>query len=253
MWNSHYHWNDAGHEWSKPWGSASDQWVATIFRRIFPLLPTEALLEIAPGFGRWVPYLIDNSESYIGIDMSERCIDHCRRSYAAFAKKPRFIVGDGVLLNGVADCSLSLVFSFDSLVHVELDVLSSYAREISRVLKPGTHAFLHHSNIGEYLRDGALTVKNHGNRGVTVSADTAFEAFTAAGLRCLVQEKNQWVANPTGEFTDCFSLLQKPSDATKAADRVVFYNRNFAQEAAISRTIADSYSRKLGIQIVDGS
>ena len=61
LWNDEYSWENGGHEWSAPWGTAVDQWSTTILRRIFPLLPAHTILEIAPGFGRWTPYLIRNS------------------------------------------------------------------------------------------------------------------------------------------------------------------------------------------------
>ena len=48
------------------------------------------------------------------------------------------------------DNSVDLVFSFDSLVHVEREVMQSYLAALTRCLKPGRFAFLQHSNLGMY-------------------------------------------------------------------------------------------------------
>src|SRR3954451_18207667 len=115
QWNDNYTWEDGGHEWSAPWGTSADQWYGTILRRIFAVLPTRRILEIAPGFGRWTPYLIGNCKDYVGIDISLRCINHCRRAFGPLPSAPKFILGNGMSLEGVADKSISLAFSFDSL------------------------------------------------------------------------------------------------------------------------------------------
>jgi SAM-dependent methyltransferase len=129
-WSDPSRWTTSGHEWSRPWGSAADQWFATIHRRIFNLLPTDVILDIGPGFGRWTPFLIDSSSHYLGVDIAEPCLAHCRETYGAHPKKPEFLLGNGVSFGGIgADC-VSLVFSFDTLVFAELDCIAAYAREI---------------------------------------------------------------------------------------------------------------------------
>lgn len=54
----------------------------------------------------------------------------------------------------MADDSIDLAFSFDSLVHAEQDVLAGYLSVFATKLKPGGTAVLHHSNLGQfgYLR-----------------------------------------------------------------------------------------------------
>jgi Methyltransferase domain len=50
----------------------------------------------------------------------------------------------------VPDQSIDFVFSYDSLVHADTEVLSAYLSEVARVLTPTGAAFLHHSNLSEY-------------------------------------------------------------------------------------------------------
>jgi len=243
MWNA-WNWQTSGHEWSAPWGTADDQWVSTILPRIFSLLPTSSILEIAPGSGRWTPYLLNNSERYIGIDIIESLVLHCRRVFGALRSHPIFLLGDGFRFDMVHDRSISLVFSFDSLVHAEMDCLSAYAAEIYRVLEPGGHAFVHHSNIGEYVKEGKLTVPNYGWRAQTVTAESASNAFSDAGLICLTHEKIKWVLD---DYCDCFSLLQKPKNSNMSPDTKpsIFYNDQFGTEVWLSRIRSEKYTKPL--------
>ena len=68
-------------------------------------------------------------------------------------------VNDGKSLAMVPDESVNFAFSFDSLVHADLDVLRAYLVELRNKLSPDGVAFLHHSNIGAYARRWA--VQNH--------------------------------------------------------------------------------------------
>lgn len=149
VWNGEHAWPQAGDEWSAAWGGAEDQWQAMLRPRLHRFLPAAQIVEIAPGFGRWTRFLAAECDALVGIDLSPRCVEACR---ARFADQPHleFRTNDGATLVGVADESVDLVFSFDSLVHVELDVLSAYLREVRRTLRPGGVAFLHHSNLGQY-------------------------------------------------------------------------------------------------------
>jgi hypothetical protein len=61
------------------------------------------ILEIASGFGRWAPYLINHCTTYNGVDIAERCIAHCRRTYGPLAMRPILLLGDGLTLAGEFD------------------------------------------------------------------------------------------------------------------------------------------------------
>jgi Methyltransferase domain len=236
-WNDRYNWEDSGHEWSGPWGTATDQWSTTILRRIFQLLPTQTVLEIA------------SSQRYIGIDISERCVGHCRRTFGPLASRPTFLQGTGMDLAGVATNGVSFAFSFDSLVHAEADCLAAYAKELFRVIEPGGHAFLHHSNFGEYLVEGQLSVPLVGWRGRTVTAEWAREMFVGCGFHSIAHEKITWVFD--GIYSDCFTLVRKPDPdrhCTPPPAATVFYNDRFSEELAAARLVSTRYTRSLSDQ-----
>src|SRR5207253_6202315 len=78
-----YDWQEAGEEWSVPWGSSAAQWAGTILPRISDCLPTGTILEIAPGFGRWTHYLKDYCDELWAVDKSSECIEACIQRFAA--------------------------------------------------------------------------------------------------------------------------------------------------------------------------
>jgi hypothetical protein len=71
---------------------------------------------IGPGFGRWTQYLRRLCIRLIVVDLSERCIDSCRRRFAG-DRHIEYIVNDGTSLEQIPDGSVDFIFSFDSLVH----------------------------------------------------------------------------------------------------------------------------------------
>ncbi len=253
-WNESYDWRLAGDPWSKPWGGASAQWYGTIFPRIRRFLPTHRILEIAPGFGRWTQFLLDNCDELIGVDVTPKCVEACRQR---FADRPgaTFEANDGHSLPTVADESIDFVFSFDSLVHVEADTLAGYLAEFARVLTAEGVGFLHHSNYGTYQRSvhalapfqetldrlpalaRAGLQRTGAYRGAhwrapSVSAPRFVELCQEAGLRCVGQELINWEGGVL--LLDCISVVTRPGSRWDRPNKVV-KNRLFRTEARAVR------------------
>lgn len=125
VWGVRYRWEERGDEWSASWGGPAMQWHGTLYPRLRAFLPAVHIVEIAPGHGRWTPFLLDHCERYTGIDLAESCVAVCEERFAR-DPKATFRVNDGQSLPGVGDGAADLVFSFDSLVHVEPDVIGHY-------------------------------------------------------------------------------------------------------------------------------
>jgi len=126
------------------------QWYGSILPRISAFLPTDAILEVAAGYGRWTAFLKDLCKRLIIVDLAEKCIDRCRQRFANCSHISYF-VNDGKSLEMVIDGGVDFIFSFDSLVHAEEDVLKTYTAEFAKKLPPNGVAFVHHSNLGEYI------------------------------------------------------------------------------------------------------
>lgn len=149
FWGKRESWIAQGEEWSKRWGGSSAQWWWAIYPRIHRFIPTDTILEIACGYGRWSAYLKGFAEKLVLVDLVEDCIEACKQRFRN-SGNIEYYVNDGKSLDMVADRSVDFIFSFDSLVHAEEDVIRSYLDAISTKLKKNGVAFIHHSNAGHY-------------------------------------------------------------------------------------------------------
>ena len=223
------------------------QWYGTLLPRISAFVPTNAILEIAPGYGRWTAFLKDLCKHLFVVDLSEKCIEKCRQRFVDCSHISYF-VNDGKSLEMIADGSVDFIFSFDSLVHAEDVVLESYVAEIAKKLRPTGAAFLHHSNLGEYSRrikmQSALSVVPKLSSllervGVyeNLTAQSRSQSMTAAkmalfaennNLQCVSQELVTWVSRFA--LVDCLSIIV-PRGSRWSRDTRVFRNADFMAEA----------------------
>ena len=150
-WDQEHGWQEGGDEWSHAWGDADMQWRWVLEPRLRHYLPARRIVEIAPGYGRWTHYLGGYCDHLTGVDISSNCVARCRERFSNRTHMT-FFEGDGSSLPMVDGQTADLIFSFDSLVHVEIDVLRGYLQEIARCLAENGVAFIHHSNLGAYRR-----------------------------------------------------------------------------------------------------
>lgn len=207
QWANH-DWSSRGDEWSQGWGNTTMMWHGTVLPRICHFLPAAHILEIAPGHGRCTQFLLPHCREITLVDLVPECIKACTKRFRRAGPRVRGYVNNGRSLEMVRDGSIDFVFSWDSLVHVEEDVMREYVTQIGRKLKPGGTGFLHHSNIGAYTdATGRLLVENKNWRGASMSA-ARFRQFAAeAGLATFGQELVEW-GQPA--FIDCISAFGRP-------------------------------------------
>lgn len=221
LWGGAYGWEEQGEEWSAAWGGSEAQWFGCLYPRLHRFLPARRVLEIAPGYGRWTKYLLAASDALVGIDLSEKCVQACR---IRFPEKARFYANDGLSLDAVAGRQFEFVFSFDSLVHAERNVLESYVPQIVRVLAPGGVAFLHHSS---FMTSGSP--ENRHDRATSVSAEWVAELVSASGGQMLHQEVVNWGSE---YLTDCFTIFTSTGAEPQPWQGQVL-NPDFMKEAAL--------------------
>jgi len=208
-WDQTYSWPGQGDEWSEAFGNTEAMWSFALRPRLHRYVPAETILEIAPGHGRWTQYLRLLCKSLVIVDLSENCIATCKNRFADDSNIT-YIVNDGRSLDTVPDNSIDLVFSFDSLVHCEKEVIAAYLKESARTLKADGVGFFHHSNIGSYRRlldvlnalpsrfhiRGAFrrlfSINTLGWRAPSMSAATFRELCEDANLDCISQELINW-------------------------------------------------------------
>jgi len=253
FWGGANDWSDQGDEWSRPWGGTELEWWGSIFPRIRSFLPTGTILEIAPGFGRWTQFLAGFSQHLTVVDLSERCIEACKQRFST-ASHITYHVNDGKSLAMVPDGSVDFVFSFDSLVHAEPEVLRDYLVQLSRKLTPNGVGFIHHSNLGAYptgqlvsrmlpwrvqhtLVEAGWLVSTAWRAG-TMTAELFETLCSNSGLQCISQEKINWMYGR--HLIDCFSLFTLKSSAWARPNHVV-KNPDFMEEAHRISRVANLY------------
>ena len=237
---SRYDWTHRGKEWSRPWGGVTRQWSEMLLPRLGEFLPAGTILEIAPGYGRWTHFLLEQCDRLIGVDLAENCVEACRTRFAS-VEHASFHQNDGRSLEMVPDGEIDFAVSIDALVHCESDVIESYVHELAAKLAPEGVGFIHHSNLAPY-RDpetGKLPFANGGWRGVSMSA-ALFERFCAdAGLLCVGQETLSWCVYKV--LNDCFSVVTRPGSSF-ARDPRVMENPEFTAQQGSVAPVADLYA-----------
>src|ERR1700722_4148406 len=278
LWGKADGWKDDGDKWSVKWGGTELEWWTSIFPRIRQFVPASTILEIAPGFGRWTQFLKGFCQQLIAVDVSPACIERCKERFASDPQVHCY-VNDGKSLAMVEDASVDFAFSFDSLVHVEADVIAAYLNELGRKLKPGGFAFLHHSNLRAYsnsiwlpktigrpqpIGDGGKSapmsrglwlrrrlkskltdlglVNTFDNRAESMCAKVFREACDPAGLECTTQELVNWNHGPS--LIDCFSVVTPRDGRTRKPPRLS-RNPHFMDEAERARRTAELYNSDL--------
>jgi SAM-dependent methyltransferase len=244
VWDSEYDWRVRGDEWSVAWGGPSMQWYGALLPRIHSHVPTDCVLEIGCGYGRWTHYLKDLCTHLIAVDLSEECVTACRRRFAN-CDHIEYYVNNGKSLDMVLGASVDFVFSFDSLVHADDSVLSAYISQFKRILTDNGVAFIHHSNLGEYQatytkikkipklagllsrlgvgRLGALTRNVHW-RDRSVDARKVASFAEENELSCISQEIIPWA---TPILSDCISRLV---NRTTQDNKLIVKNYEFNEE-----------------------
>jgi SAM-dependent methyltransferase len=237
-WSS-YAWSDAGDEWSTEWGGSKYLWFGTIFPRVQAALPAETILEIAPGYGRCTQYLIPLCRNLMLVDLVEECIKTCKKRFEKVSHI-QYFVNDGKSLDMIPDNAVDFVFSWDSLVHAENDVLLSYLQYLSKKLKKGGIGFMHHSNLGCFAdpENGELTVENPHWRASTMTAELFRGYCNEVGLQCIAQEIIAWGGSV---LHDCFSLFVRGIAETNVKT-VIYENMHFMDEAHNLRRISEIYN-----------
>jgi ubiquinone/menaquinone biosynthesis C-methylase UbiE len=238
---SKYDWPQEGHEWSGPWGGSNYLWYGTILPRILGAVPNGHILEIAPGFGRCTQYLIGLCDRLTLVDITDKCIQACKERFHEHSKIEYF-VNNGRSLHMVKDASIDFIFSWDSLVHADIEVFSFYTKEFARTLRPGGLGFIHHSNMASYHdpATGLVSKKSQHWRDLTMSADILRDLCQKAGLKIVTQEVFEWEKDV---YSDCISMFVKDDDEhARNTSPPVYVNADFMREVSNLHRICDAFN-----------
>jgi SAM-dependent methyltransferase len=163
------------------------------------------VLELAPGFGRNTAFLIKHAGEIALVDVNQHCIDACRERFAGEENcNLHYIVNDGKSLLGIPDSSITMIYSWDSMVHFDKEVVKLYTKEFARVLAPGGKGFVHHSNYGHISQSSDWLSHPHNRSNMT---DELFAQYVRDnGMEIVSQELLDWDLKDL----DCISVFRKP-------------------------------------------
>lgn len=235
MWTNVHDWKNNGEEWSVAWGGADMQFFGCIYPRIRSYLPAGTILEIATGRGRWTQYLLNYCDKFIGVDLVEDCVEFCKQRFSQVSAKSQFYTNDGTSLDFIEDHSVDFAFSFDSLVHADINVLRNYLIQLKNKLSANGVAFIHHSNFNVFTKD----VPNLHWRDTTVSHKLIKDICEEVGLSLTSQELLNWGSN---YFSDCFTVVTQ-KDSVHQREYRLFENPNFMREAEYLKVLAGVYRK----------
>ena len=155
-------WNRYSAEWDGSYGRRyqhlGDEWhddgssARPFEQRLFAhtvepwLTPKTRVLEIGPGGGKWTVRLAPRVQSVTVFDVAERMLERTRaRVDQEGLSNVSYVLGNGRDLSQIPSGSVDIVFSYDVFVHIALEETVSYVSEMTRVLRDGGIAIVHHA------------------------------------------------------------------------------------------------------------
>ncbi len=144
MWNN-YDWKNLGEEWSK-----SEKWKDKFIEVIINsnIKKDSVIVEIGPGAGRWTESLIKLASKLYLIEISETCLDICRKRFSEY-NNVNYNLINKINLDFIEDKSIDYFFSFDVFVHLDIRDVSDYFKEFKKKLKDDGKIIVHYSKVGD--------------------------------------------------------------------------------------------------------
>jgi hypothetical protein len=200
--------NEPGNYFSVAEGVMGWQWDNVIW----PIIRESdftSTLELGCGHGRNADRLRRLAKTIDLVDINESCLSACRRRFGDSLDgcSFRYHKTEGNELKSIADRSITMLYSWDTMVHFDKIVFRDYLREIARTLAFEGRAFLHYSNLGAEQPDSDFAA-NHGSRS-DMSGKLFFEYAQDNGLK-IISHRLSGTADGWGrEDLDCLTLVQR--------------------------------------------
>jgi ubiquinone/menaquinone biosynthesis C-methylase UbiE len=140
---------------SEFWASGVENLDRTLATHGLAIKPTDRVVEIGCGMGRITRPLADRAMHVVGLDVSAEMIERGNEALSDLSNVD-LLLGNGCDLEGVADASADVVYSFIVFQHIPDPAITyGYIKEIGRVLAPGGWALFQVSELPDIHRTEA--------------------------------------------------------------------------------------------------
>lgn len=131
-----------GLEWGDPKASPPLRYVLEHF--LSPYISEDTtLVEIGPGGGRWTRYMLKAKQIY-AVDYHQELLNELKSNFDA--KNITFIKNNGDDFPNIPDNSIDFLFSFGTFVHLDVEIIDRYLRNMKRLLNSESNVVIHYSD-----------------------------------------------------------------------------------------------------------
>jgi hypothetical protein len=187
------------------------QWKETIW----PLIKNmdfSITVDFAAGHGRNSERLATLAKQLYIVEPNPDAVTVLQRRFSSrdFTCSIQVVQNSGMDLQQIPSKSIGFLYSFDSVVHFERQLVQLYMPEFERILAPGGYAFVHHSNFGRISQEPDF--RKHPGWRSNVDKDWFAQCAFRNRLLTIKQVLIPWqVSDVVIEEFDCITLLYKPA------------------------------------------
>jgi len=139
--------NVYGLEWGDPETSPPLALVRDHFLLPYVTQETTAL-EIGPGGGRWTRYMLGVKRLY-AVDFHQELLNELKSNFSP--KNLTFVKNNGTDFPGIPNGSIDFIFSFGTFVHLDVEIIDRYLRNMKTLLKPSANVVIQYSDKSKPL------------------------------------------------------------------------------------------------------
>jgi len=119
------------------------------------------IIEIGPGGGRWTRYML-TAKQIFAVDFHQSVLDELKKNYDL--PNIMFVKNNGTDFQNIKPRSVDLIFSFGTFVHLDIELIDEYLKNIKPLLKPSSNVIIQYSDKTKPLGYDRI-VNSRKNRG----------------------------------------------------------------------------------------
>lgn len=131
-----------GLEWGDPEVSPPLGYVRDHFLTPY-LSPNTTVVEIGPGGGRWTRYML-NAKHIYAVDYHQELLRELKSRFGT--TNITYVKNNGDDFPDIQDGSIDFLFTFGTFVHLDVDIIDRYLRNIKPLLKQASNVVIQYSD-----------------------------------------------------------------------------------------------------------